>query len=199
MYILPFKNMINDLCQANQSSSSMLVQSLTTPFHDLVNAMHKVPLSSSPWSPVAPESAGNSSLHRVIDGLSQDPLYPCTSPSDPASRWIDDTGGTPLDGIIGDLGSVNLSESPPVRGPVNLVQSALVHPPSTGSFEALVQYCLELYQPTHGEQDSEGSHDCSLNSDFKPELDRDIPIWTHLPLDNEDQEQAAIPREHIAS
>ena len=199
MYTLPFKNMIDDLCQANQSSSPMSVQSLTTPFRDLVNAMRKVPLSSSPWSPVAPESARNSSLHRVIDGLSQDPLYPCASPSDPASGWINDTGGTPLDGIIGDLGSVNLSESAPVRGPVNLVQSALVHPPSTGSFEALVRRCSELYQATHGEQDSEGSHDYSLNSDFEPELDGDIPIRTHLPLDNEDQEQAVIPREHIAS
>ena len=144
-----------------------------------------------PWAP---------RLDRIeIDGLSQDPLYPCASPSDPASGWINDTGGTPLDGIIGDLGSVNLSESAPVRGPVNLVQSALVHPPSTGSFEALVRRCSELYQATHGEQDSEGSHDYSLNSDFEPELDGDIPIRTHLPLDNEDQEQAVIPREHIAS
>ena len=70
VYTLPFKNMIDDLCQANQSSSPMLVQSLTMFFRNLVNAMHKVPLSSSPWSPVALESAGNSILHRIMDGLS---------------------------------------------------------------------------------------------------------------------------------
>jgi hypothetical protein len=47
MYTLLFKNMIEDLCQANPPSPPMLVQSLTMSLRDLVNAMHKVPLSSS--------------------------------------------------------------------------------------------------------------------------------------------------------
>jgi hypothetical protein len=134
----------------------------------------------------------------IIDGLCKNPL--CSLPSSPSSSFQSPSFPQhtflELTDHIGQArftGSLPVATSPTMSAGLPSQQQT-----SAAAFLDLVQRYSQLYEVTHGTDDSERSSDTEDGSSFMSDLDQGQGL-PHLAEEDEDETQASISREYIAS